>query len=413
MKARPDGVERHDAAPRRRASRCRAAPSRSSTAQGRTLLAEKTGGGKTLTPAQVMGETTFHVQAEFEPQAGRGALRPGRAPERLDELRRPRRRHVPAQHRRHRAVPRRRAAATGCCGTTRRTRSSATRASPCTCRRRTSTTPRAGRAASPARTARATARRGTVVATRVDRADRVRRAGGPAGDLGDPQRAAGHERRSSTRSSRRATPASSGTAQIESERRRRLRPPDVREQRRAAVARRQAASSTPGARAGCRGGTRSGCSLGAKAAAPQIRLEWRREEGEGTLRLKWKTPPRTAAHVALVGGRRRHRLLLRLRPRPRRRRRRLPRADRAARRSMPALGARPVAEPRALPDGAGEPRHARRVPEARHPARHDRAWTGSTGRPDQWGSHAVRPRALPRPRGLDPARSTSARTRGS
>jgi alpha-D-xyloside xylohydrolase len=40
--------------------------------QGRTLLAEKPGGGKTLTPAEVMGEATQHVQAEFEPAAGEG-----------------------------------------------------------------------------------------------------------------------------------------------------------------------------------------------------------------------------------------------------------------------------------------------------------------------------------------------------
>jgi len=38
--------------------------------QGRTLLAEKRGGGKTLTPAEVMGEAVFHVQAEFEPNEG-------------------------------------------------------------------------------------------------------------------------------------------------------------------------------------------------------------------------------------------------------------------------------------------------------------------------------------------------------
>jgi alpha-D-xyloside xylohydrolase len=40
--------------------------------EGRTLLAEKTGGGRSMTPAQVMGESTFHVQAEFEPQPGEG-----------------------------------------------------------------------------------------------------------------------------------------------------------------------------------------------------------------------------------------------------------------------------------------------------------------------------------------------------
>lgn len=38
--------------------------------EGRTLLAEKTGGGKTMTAATVMGEATSHVQAEFEPSAG-------------------------------------------------------------------------------------------------------------------------------------------------------------------------------------------------------------------------------------------------------------------------------------------------------------------------------------------------------
>ncbi|HSD65333.1 MAG TPA: TIM-barrel domain-containing protein, partial [Vicinamibacteria bacterium] len=38
--------------------------------EGRTLLQEKVGGGKALLPARVMGESTFHVQAEFEPGAG-------------------------------------------------------------------------------------------------------------------------------------------------------------------------------------------------------------------------------------------------------------------------------------------------------------------------------------------------------
>ena len=41
-------------------------------AQGRVLLAERTGGGRTLVPAEVMGESTFHVQAQFEPAAGEG-----------------------------------------------------------------------------------------------------------------------------------------------------------------------------------------------------------------------------------------------------------------------------------------------------------------------------------------------------
>lgn len=39
-------------------------------AAGRTLLAEKKGGGKSLTAAEVMGEKTVHVQAESEPAEG-------------------------------------------------------------------------------------------------------------------------------------------------------------------------------------------------------------------------------------------------------------------------------------------------------------------------------------------------------
>jgi alpha-D-xyloside xylohydrolase len=40
--------------------------------EGRELLAERSGGGKTLVPALVQGEETFHVQAEFEPAEGEG-----------------------------------------------------------------------------------------------------------------------------------------------------------------------------------------------------------------------------------------------------------------------------------------------------------------------------------------------------
>lgn len=39
---------------------------------GRALLEEKRGGGKTLSAAEVQGEKTFHVGAEFEPAAGDG-----------------------------------------------------------------------------------------------------------------------------------------------------------------------------------------------------------------------------------------------------------------------------------------------------------------------------------------------------
>ena len=38
--------------------------------EGKTLLAEKKGGGKTLSAADVMGESTYHVRAEFEPAVG-------------------------------------------------------------------------------------------------------------------------------------------------------------------------------------------------------------------------------------------------------------------------------------------------------------------------------------------------------
>jgi alpha-D-xyloside xylohydrolase len=39
-------------------------------AKDRPLLAEKQGGGRSITPSEVMGEATAHVQAEFEPNAG-------------------------------------------------------------------------------------------------------------------------------------------------------------------------------------------------------------------------------------------------------------------------------------------------------------------------------------------------------
>lgn len=39
---------------------------------GKTLLTEKLGGGKSLVPAEVMGESTYHIQAEFEPVDGEG-----------------------------------------------------------------------------------------------------------------------------------------------------------------------------------------------------------------------------------------------------------------------------------------------------------------------------------------------------
>src|SRR4029450_5690976 len=38
--------------------------------EGRILIAEKEGGGRSLEPAEVMGEATAHVQAEFERYPG-------------------------------------------------------------------------------------------------------------------------------------------------------------------------------------------------------------------------------------------------------------------------------------------------------------------------------------------------------
>ena len=161
---------------------------------GRTLLAEKTGGGKTLTAATVMGESTSHVQAEFEPSAGEALYGLGAHQNGFMNYAGPRRRHVPAQHRRHRALPRVAAAATACCGTTRRTRSSAT------CKPAVHVPAKnlfdahgQGRRASPAPIARATARRAPSWArasTRRSRSARPR-TGPPV--IADPPGAAGHE----------------------------------------------------------------------------------------------------------------------------------------------------------------------------------------------------------------------------
>ncbi|MBN2371174.1 MAG: DUF5110 domain-containing protein [Vicinamibacteria bacterium] len=40
--------------------------------EGRTLLAERLGGGMSFTPAEIQGESTRHVRAEFEPSGGEG-----------------------------------------------------------------------------------------------------------------------------------------------------------------------------------------------------------------------------------------------------------------------------------------------------------------------------------------------------
>ena len=128
---------------------------------------------------------------------------------------------------------------------------------PCTFHRRTSTTPRASRAASPAPTARATARRGTVVAHARRSADRLRRAGGSAGDLRDPQRGPGREPALHPKLAQ-GEACVVWDGEIEFEAARQLRPSDVREQRRPPVARRAPGRSAPGGRAGCPGGTAPG-----------------------------------------------------------------------------------------------------------------------------------------------------------
>ena len=84
--------------------------------------------------------------------------------------------------------------------------------------------------------------------------------------------------------------------------------------------------------------------MGSPRERHKLRLEWHRDEGEGTLRLKWKTPPRspyTSLWSEVGDG---DRLLRRLRPRARRRRRGLSQADRPGA-AHAALRARPLAEP--------------------------------------------------------------------
>ena len=69
VKPRPDGFE---LATKRLVVRVRLPEGRLAflDRDGRTLLAEKEGGGRTITPAEVMGEKTAHVQAAFEHYPG-------------------------------------------------------------------------------------------------------------------------------------------------------------------------------------------------------------------------------------------------------------------------------------------------------------------------------------------------------
>ena len=169
-------------------------------------------------------------------------------------------------------------------------------------------------------------------------------------------------------------------------------------------------SSTTGARAGCRGRTWPGCGW-RRSAAPRSRSSgartrtWRRCSCCGSRR----PPTLVGDDVAVVGGRRRHRLHLRLRPGAGSGRRRLPSRHRAGA-DDPALGAGAVAKPAALRDSEGEPRRRRRLPQARHPLRQHRAGLVLLeGR--QLGLARVRPGALPRSGQVDPRHPRQARPR--
>ena len=169
-------------------------------------------------------------------------------------------------------------------------------------------------------------------------------------------------------------------------------------------------SSTTGARGGCRGKRWPACAS-RPGTAHKIRLEWSKDQNMETVQLLWKPPAQqdlaTRADLALVGGRRRHRLLLRLRPRAGPRRRRLPARHRAGA-DAPALGAGALAEPAALRNLEAEPRRRRRFPQARHPLRQHRAGLVLL-EGERLGLARVRSGALPRSGQVDPRRPRPAR----
>ena len=143
-----------------------------------------------------------------------------------------------------------------------------------------------------------------------------------------------------------------------------------------------------------------------RAAAPRVGAAARVPPGVEAQRRGEHPGPRvaapargTAADLAVVGLGRGHRLRLRARHDPRRRDRRLPGAD-GARGAAAPLGARLLAEPRAVQDGGRAPRHGEGVPRAPLPARRDRAGLALlAGR--RVGLARLRPRPLPRPEGHD------------
>ena len=115
--------------------------------------------------------------------------------------------------------------------------------------------------------------------------------------------------------------------------------------------------------------------------------------GHGDPAARLEDPFGGAHDGAVVGGRRRRRLLLRPRARDRPRGRGLPQADRR-RADDAALGLRPLAEPPALRDPAAEHRCRRRLPLAEDPVRHDRAGLVLLAR-ERLGLAPVRQVALP------------------
>ena len=180
--------------------------------EGRALLAEKKGGGKSLVPAAGHGRVHLPRAGRVRAGGGRGVLRARGAPERPHELRGPRRRHVPAQHRGHRAVPRlepglRRALGQHLPHALRRPEGARARAGQAALRRR-----RAARAASTGTYRQGDCQTGTVVATRVDPQIAFGAPEDRPADLGDPQRRASHDAGRSIRAWSPATPASSGRA---------------------------------------------------------------------------------------------------------------------------------------------------------------------------------------------------------
>ena len=259
--------------------------------EGRMLLAEKEGGARSLEPAEVMGEKTAHVQAEFEHDPGEAFYGLGAHQNGLMNYAG---RDVDMYQLNIVDVVPFLVSSRGyglLWDNTSHTKFGDRREP----RARSGAEPlrRRGQAGRPHRhlpPGRLRDRHGRRDARRP--ADRVRRAGGPAGDLGDPQRAAGREPRAPPQA--RAGRGLRHLGRRDRVRGRgRLRPDDVREQRRP----RSGSTATQ-----VFGTWRQGwlpwwdearLQVGSPHERHKLRLEWHRDEGEGTLRLKWKTPPRS------------------------------------------------------------------------------------------------------------------------